>query len=112
MGYIFFYLKCVRYKEGYDNFTRRAIMSLVKTRHMAYIEKLIKENPECANQRDKDLNYNDFVRNISFLASAFELIHLLFFVSFHFGMIYFVITSAALDSQNEGTACSSYWQLY
>lgn len=82
-------------------------MKIVKNWHRQYINKIIEE-PESANQRFVNGTKNDEVLFLSFLIKTVEIIHLIFYISYMFGMVWMCLVIQIKETKANGELDSFY----
>ena len=94
---LFYILKFLRFIPGIKNYDRRHIKKYIKSVQMGYIHNIIKNDKKKANEKLIDITKNEILLFIMFTVKLWELIILIFTVSYMFACIWIIICEGMED---------------
>lgn len=100
---LFFMIKIIRMKESFQYFNNRTVMKHIKAWQLNYLSKLpqTKDEEEEVKLRTKNITHNQQMLFFQFGLQTFELICIILFMSYHFGMLWIILCEGVEDFIND-----------
>lgn len=95
---LFFYIKVIRMRECFNYFNKRTILSQIKKWQLEYLSSF-KQSEDQSEMilSERNITKNELILIISFSVKTLELIFIILFMSYHFGMLWFVLCETIDD---------------